>query len=113
MNLQIHTYYENGNVTLTLDGIITLGSGSVKLREAVKAALGRDAAVIFLNCAGVEYIDSSGVAELVSAHVHAQKSGRKLILQNAGWRLQAILEATRLAAVLNLETSPQPRNAAP
>lgn len=107
MSLQIQTRHNNAILTLDLEGIITLGSGSVVLHEAIHKALDSNATVIILNCERVEFVDSSGLAEFVSAHIHAEKLGRKLVLKNIDWRLHILLDATRLSTVLHIESAPQ------
>lgn len=111
MSLHIHSHTEDSKVILDLNGMITLGAGSVTLREELRERLAGDAQCIVLDCSAVELVDSSGLAELLSAHVQAEKLGRKLILSNIGGRLKGMLDATRLSTVLNIDLSHPPRNA--
>lgn len=108
MSLEVQSRQQDANLILDLDGFITLGAGSVTLREQMHKALASDAPVIVLNCERVDFVDSSGLAEFVSAHVHAEKQSRKLVLKNIDWRLQSLLDATRLSTVLHIEPAPQP-----
>ena len=58
-----------GDVTiLDMDGKITIGEGSVALRTAIRRLLEEGKKKILLNLAGVGYIDSSGIGELVSSY---------------------------------------------
>src|SRR5207247_811079 len=58
-----------GDVTvLDMDGRITIGEGSVALRSAVRRLLEEGKKKLLLNLAGVGYIDSSGIGELVSSY---------------------------------------------
>jgi len=49
-----------------LSGRITLGDGSALLRKTVRGLLDDQRMQILLNLADVDYIDSSGIGELVS-----------------------------------------------
>jgi anti-anti-sigma factor len=111
MSLEVQSRHQETNLILDLDGFITLGAGSVTLRNEMHKALASDAPVIILNCERVDFVDSSGLAELVSAHIHLEKLGRKLVLKNLDWRLHSLLDATRLSTVLHIETAPQPASA--
>jgi anti-sigma B factor antagonist len=54
-----------GDVTvLDLNGKVTIGEGSVALRNAIRRLLGEGKNKILLNLGGVGYIDSSGIGEL-------------------------------------------------
>ncbi|HSO74124.1 MAG TPA: STAS domain-containing protein, partial [Blastocatellia bacterium] len=58
-----------GDVTiLDLSGKITIGEGSVQLREAVKRMLDEGKKKLLLNLGDVSYVDSSGIGELVSSY---------------------------------------------
>ncbi len=111
MSLRVHSNSQGDETILELDGMITLGAGSLKLREELRSALSGAADTVILDCAAVELVDSSGLAEIMSAHVHAEKLGRRLVLRNPGWRLLTVLNATRLNTVLHIEALPQPQAA--
>jgi anti-sigma B factor antagonist len=67
MSLKI-TERQVGEVTvLYLVGRITLGEGSVQLREYVLRLVSENKIKVILNLAGVTYVDSSGNGEVVSA----------------------------------------------
>ena len=61
------THRDAGPVTVVdLSGRITLGDGSALLRKTIRGLLADERKNILLNLADVDYIDSSGVGELVS-----------------------------------------------
>ena len=63
-----------GDITiLDMDGKITIGEGSVALRTAIRRLLEEGKKKILLNLAGVGYIDSSGIGELVSSFTAINK----------------------------------------
>ena len=68
---------EIGGVTvIDLDGRITLGEGSMLLRDLIREKLNGGHKKIVMNMAGINYIDSTGLGELVSAYRLVKKPGR-------------------------------------
>jgi len=51
-----------------MGGRIVLGDGSALLRKTIGQLLADDRTKILINLADVNYIDSSGIGELVHAH---------------------------------------------
>jgi anti-sigma B factor antagonist len=73
-----------GDVTvLDMNGKITIGEGSVALRTAIRRLLEEGKKRILLNLAGVGYIDSSGIGELVSSYTAINKENGQLIESHA------------------------------
>ena len=67
---------ESGEVTiLDLSGKITIGEGSVQLREAVRGLLEKGKKNVLVNLGGVDYVDSSGIGELVSCFTTTKNQG--------------------------------------
>jgi anti-sigma B factor antagonist len=95
-----------GDVTvLDMDGKITIGEGSVALRTAVRRMLEENKKKILLNLAGVGYIDSSGIGELVSSYTAINKDGGQLKLLNLTQKLQDLLTITKLLTVFDVYES--------
>ena len=89
-----------GDVTiLDLSGRITIGEGSVQLREAVKELLGSGNKKILLNLGNVSYVDSSGIGELVSSYTTTSNQGGQLKLLNLGKKIKDLLMITKLLTV--------------
>jgi anti-sigma B factor antagonist len=94
---------QNGDVCLVdVGGKITLGDGSVAIREAVKKLVAEGAKKIVLNLGEVTYIDSSGIGELVSAFTTVSNSGGNLKLLNLTKRVQDLLQITKLYTVFEV-----------
>ena len=93
-----------GGVTvLDISGRITVGEGNVILREIVRDLAAKGAKAIVLNLGEVQYIDSSGVGELVKAHTTIRNQGGQLKLTNLNKRVHDLLELTRLSAVFDIQ----------
>jgi len=92
-----------GEVTIIeVTGRITLGEGNVMLREIVRDLADKGTTRVVLNLAEVNYIDSSGVGELVKAHTTIRNKGGHLKLANLNERVHSLLEMTRLSSVFDI-----------
>ncbi len=93
-----------GAVTvLDISGRITLGEGNVILREIVRDLAEKGRKAIVLNLGEVNYIDSSGLGELVKAHTTMRNQGGHMKLANLNKRIYDLLQMTRLAAVFDIQ----------
>lgn len=91
-----------GDVTvLDMVGRITIGDGSLALRGAVRRLLEEGKTKILMNLAGVGYIDSSGIGELVSSYTAINKEGGQLKLLSLTEKLQDLLTITKLLTVFD------------
>ena len=91
-----------GDVTiLDLEGKVTIGEGSVALRNAIRRLLGEGKNKILLNLGSVGYIDSSGIGELVSSFTAVNKEGGTLKLLNLTQKIQDLLAITKLLTVFD------------
>jgi anti-sigma B factor antagonist len=95
---------EIGDVAvLDISGRITLGEGNVMLREIVRGLVDKGNKKIVLNLGEVQYIDSSGIGELVKTHTTVRNQGGQLRLVNLNKRVNDLLQMTKLSAVFDIE----------
>ncbi|MGC9198625.1 MAG: STAS domain-containing protein [Acidobacteriaceae bacterium] len=87
---------------LDLSGKITLGEGGVTLRDEVRKLLAKGSKKILLNLAGVNYIDSSGLGELVSSYTAVKNAGGELKLLNLTSKVRDLLVITKLLTVFDV-----------
>jgi anti-sigma B factor antagonist len=93
-----------GDITvLDISGRITLGEGNVMLREIVRELADKGNKKIVLNLGEVQYIDSSGIGELVKTHTTVRNQGGQLRLVNLNKRVNDLLQLTKLSAVFDIE----------
>jgi anti-sigma B factor antagonist len=85
-------------------GKITLGEGSAVLRRTVRELIDRGDRKILLNLADVDYIDSSGIGELVSAYTAVRNVSGELKLLQLTRRVHDILQITRLFTVFDVQS---------
>src|SRR5919201_6258408 len=92
-----------GDVTiLDLEGKITIGEGSVALRSAVRRLIEEGKKKILLNLAGVGYVDSSGIGELVSSYTTINREGGQLKLLKLTQKIKDRLTITKLLTVFDV-----------
>ncbi len=103
MSMKITTRQVDGVTILDLSGRITLGEGSVQLRDAVRDLLSKGSKLILLNLADVNYIDSSGIGELVSAYTTVRNQGGELKLLNLTKKVHDLLQITKLYTVFDVK----------
>ena len=87
---------------LDCSGKITLGEGTMAVRNTVRDILKGDGKKIILNLADVTYIDSSGIGELVSTYTTVANSGGQLKLLNLTKKIQELLAITKLLTVFQV-----------
>src|SRR5205823_8888109 len=92
----------DGVTILDLSGRITLGEGSVVLRDQIRELVGKNQKKILLNLGDVSYIDSSGIGELVSGFTTVTNSGGNLKLLNLNKRVKDLLQITKLYTVFDV-----------
>ena len=86
-------------VILDLSGRITIGEGTVILRDQIQKLLNAGDRKFLLNLEDVNYIDSSGLGELVTSFTTVRNQGGLLKLLNLTRRVQDLLQITKLLTV--------------
>jgi anti-sigma B factor antagonist len=91
-----------GNVTvLDIDGNLRIGEGSAMLQKAIRRLLQEGQTRILLNLSRVDYIDSSGLGELVAGHVAMGKKGGQIKLLHLTHRVRELMTITKLLTVFD------------
>ncbi len=103
VKMQTTTRHVGDVAVLDISGRITLGEGNVMLREIVRELADQGHRKIVLNLGEVEYVDSSGIGELVKTHTTIRNQGGQLRLINLNKRIHDLLEMTKLSAVFDIE----------
>jgi anti-sigma B factor antagonist len=102
MSMKVATRQVDGITILDLSGRITLGEGSVTLRDAIHDVIAKGSKHIVLNLGNISYIDSSGIGELVSAFTSVKNSGGELKLLNLTKKVHDLLQITKLYTVFDI-----------
>ena len=91
-----------GDVTiLDLSGDVRIGEGAISLRDSIRNLADSGKKKVLLNLAGVKYMDSSGVGELIANYTTISRQGGQLKLLNLTDRIQNLLVITKLLTVFD------------
>lgn len=93
--------YRPGVTIIDLHGEINAFADDV-LNAAYAEATRQDSAAILLNFAGVDYINSTGIALIVGLLAQARKSGRRLLTCGLSDHYAEIFNITRLADFMSI-----------
>ena len=86
---------------LDLEGKLIFGASAEGLADKIRSLLQQGQKQFIVNLAGVPYMDSSGLGELVHMYATVARQGGTLKLLNATSRLQDLLVITKLATVFD------------
>ncbi len=103
MSMKVSTRQVDGITILDLSGRIVLGEGAIQLRDAVKELSNKGQKHILLNLGDVNYIDSSGLGELVTAYTSVKNAGGELKLLNLTKKVHDLLQITKLYTVFDVK----------
>src|SRR3954452_22726590 len=101
--MKASTRQVDGVSIVDCSGRITLGEGSITLRDTVRELLSKNQKKILLNLGDVNYIDSSGIGELVSAFTTVRNGGGELKLLNLTKKVHDLLQITKLYTVFDIK----------
>jgi anti-sigma B factor antagonist len=97
------TSREVGSITFVdLSGRIALGEGSALLRRTIRELLENGRNKIVLNLGDVNYIDSSGIGELVSGFTAVRARNGELKLLHLTKKVHDLLQITKLFTVFEV-----------
>lgn len=102
MSIKISSREVDHVIILDVNGRIVLGEETDKLRSTVRQLIANGKKKIILNLAKVDYIDSSGVGELVGSYTTVRNSGGELKLLNLTPKVHDILNVTKLYTVFDV-----------
>ena len=103
MTMKASTRQVGGVTIVDLSGRITLGEGSVILRDSIRDLVSKGKNKILLNLADVTYIDSSGIGELVSAFTTVRNQSGELKLLKLTKKVHDLLQITKLYTVFDIK----------
>jgi anti-sigma B factor antagonist len=103
VSMKVSNRQVDGVTIVDMSGRITLGEGSVVLRDSIRDLIGKGQKKILLNLGDVTYIDSSGIGELVSAFTAVRREGGELKLLNLTKKVHDLLQITKLYTVFDIK----------
>jgi anti-sigma B factor antagonist len=103
ISVKLSTREGDGQVIVALRGVLDVAdAASVAVALTAAAARQRD---IIIDLAGLQFIDSSGVAALVRGRRQARHAGRELLLAAPQQQVLRVLTLTRLIDVFHVYAS--------
>ena len=94
---------QNGYVTVVeLSGRLTLGDATNTLRDSVRELAKEGHNKLLLSLAGVPYIDSAGLGELIGCYTTITRRGGQFKLMGLTGRVADLLQLTKLATVFEI-----------
>jgi anti-sigma B factor antagonist len=98
------TTREVSHVTIVdIHGRITLGDETGQLRDTIRKLVADGKKKIILNLARVDYIDSSGIGELVSGYTTVRNAGGELKLLCLSKKVHDVVQVTKLYTVFDIK----------
>ena len=101
--MKTSTRHLDGVCIVDISGRMIHGEGSVVLRNIVRELVAQGNKKILLNLGDVNYIDSSGIGELVSAYTTVRNQGGELKLLNLTRKVHDLLQITKLYTVFDIK----------
>lgn len=99
------TCREVGDVAIVdFSGKITLGEGSAVLRTTIRELIAQGRRKILFDLSDVDYIDSSGIGEMVAAYTAVRSAEGELKLVHLTRRVHDIMQITRLFTVFDVQS---------
>ena len=96
---------ERDRVVLRLDGELDLASGPLFQREIERAEIGATPMVV-LDLEHLEFIDSTGLRFILSAHERSRERGQEFAVTRGSPQVQRLLSITRVAEHLHIIATP-------
>jgi anti-sigma B factor antagonist len=90
-------------LAVDIQGRIALADGTAMLRETIRDLVERGNKCIVMNMAGVDFVDSAGLGELVRSHASIRNHGGQLKIVSPSKHIHDLLRMTKLDRVFDIE----------
>ena len=95
----------NGFTVLNVEGVIKLGESAQFFAQTLERALADDRGHVIIDFSKINFIDSTGIGELVGYLGRFRNARRELILVNPSQRIRKLLQVARLADLFTIYES--------
>lgn len=89
--MEIRKSLDSGLTLLALQGQVALGESGRQLADALREELESGSGHVLLEMSGIDYVDSTGIGELVGYLIRFAKEQRRLVLVGASERILLLL----------------------
>ena len=94
--MQISVEIRERIACVAIDGPIILGESARQFNEAMTALLAEEGRGVIIDMSHINYVDSTGLGELVGTMQRFNEKGRDMALVNPHKRVMSLLELTGL-----------------
>jgi anti-sigma B factor antagonist len=102
INLYINERRAGAVTVLDLKGRLRVGGNMLALHKSIRSLLLEKKTMILLNLAGVTYIDSGGLGELVASQISVENKGGEIKLVGVTETLNELFRVSRLLTVFDI-----------
>src|SRR5258708_28987254 len=102
VGLQITTREFDRVIVVDVVGKLTIGESRTQLRDLIHVLSGTGHKRFLLNLAGVDYVDSDGMGELVRCFTTVRQRGGEMKLVQVNKRVPDLLQITRLNTLFEI-----------
>ena len=102
--MKLEREQERGVTIVSIHGVVKLGDSARELAALLEELLSSDAEAVLLDMEEIDYLDSTGLGELVGYLQRFSDAGRRLALLNPHTRVVNLLKLTRLDEVFTIFT---------
>ncbi len=92
----------NGFTVLNVEGVIKLGESAQFFAQTLERALADDRGHVIVDFSRINFIDSTGIGELVGYLGRFHNARRDLILVNPSERIRKLLQVAKLADLFTI-----------
>jgi len=100
--MKMTTKTENDVTVLCPEGKITLGDGDQELGEAVRTLLNAGSRKLVIDFSKVNYLDSSGIGELVGCYTSIKNKNGALRICGLNHKILGLMKMTSLHSVFDV-----------
>jgi anti-sigma B factor antagonist len=97
--MRINRTEESGVTILEVEGTVRLGESAKQFALELQSIFDGSRGGVVIDFARIDYLDSTGIGELVGYLQKFTKAGRRVALFRPHHRLEALLKLTRLDAI--------------
>ncbi len=98
----VEKQHVQGCTVLQIEGVVRLGQSAQFFADALKRALSEDVGHVIIDLSKINYIDSTGIGELVGHLVRFQEHERKLILVGPNERVRKLLRVANVDSLFSI-----------
>jgi anti-sigma B factor antagonist len=90
---------QGGHTILRVEGVVRMGESAQFLAQTLEKLLAEESGSVLIELSRINYIDSTGIGELVGYFGKFSERGRRLVLIQPAERIRKLLEVSRLDSV--------------